>query len=142
MGHSRHLFLYFSSLLQTANMFNTSYRWLDLNPGPLVSVNCATNKPMNSIFNYRLITVDQIIVFLLNGPSQPLFHVVSYFQTNITIFTTNKCEKCSSRIWCWDSNPRPLYMSLLTKPLDQGSRPIDQIIVWACVDTGRFIVWF
>ena len=31
-----------------------------------------------------------------------------YFQTNITIFTTNKREKCPSSIWCLDSNPRPL----------------------------------
>ena len=31
-----------------------------------------------------------------------------YFQTDInTIFTSNQCEKCASRIWCWDSNPRP-----------------------------------
>ena len=22
-------------------------------------------------------------------------------------FTANKCEKCPSTIWCWDSNPRP-----------------------------------
>ena len=31
------------------------------------------------------------------------------FQTNITIFTTNHCEKmsCQYRIQCWDSNPRP-----------------------------------
>ena len=28
-------------------------------------------------------------------------------QTNITIFTSNKCEKCPSNIRCWDSNPRP-----------------------------------
>ena len=25
------------------------------------------------------------------GPPQPLFHLFSYFQTNITIFTTNIC---------------------------------------------------
>ena len=30
------------------------------------------------------------------------------FQTNITIITTNKCEKCPSSIQCWDSNPRLL----------------------------------
>ena len=29
------------------------------------------------------------------------------FQTNITIFTTNNCEKCPSSKWCWDSNPQP-----------------------------------
>ena len=30
-----------------------------------------------------------------------------YFQTNITIFTANKCEKCPFSIRCWDSNPWP-----------------------------------
>ena len=31
-----------------------------------------------------------------------------YFQTDInTIFTSNQCEKCASRIRCWDSNQRP-----------------------------------
>ena len=34
----------------------------------------------------------------------PLF---SSFQTHITIFTTNRCEKCTSRIWCWDWNLQP-----------------------------------
>ena len=29
------------------------------------------------------------------------------FQTNITIFTTNICEKCPSSIRCRDSNPQP-----------------------------------
>ena len=40
MGHSRPLFLLFSSFLQTVNMkywFNKSCRWLDSNPGPLIS---------------------------------------------------------------------------------------------------------
>ena len=31
----------------------------------------------------------------------------SSFQTNVTVLTTNKCEKCPSSIQCWDSNPRP-----------------------------------
>ena len=40
MGHFRPLFSLFSSFLQTVNrkhMFNKSCRWLDSNPGPLVS---------------------------------------------------------------------------------------------------------
>ena len=28
-------------------------------------------------------------------------------QTLLQFFTTNKCEKCPSSKWCWDSNPRP-----------------------------------
>ena len=39
---------------------------------------------------------------------QRLFHLFLPFQTNITIFTANKCEKCPSSIWCQDSNSRPL----------------------------------
>ena len=35
-----------------------------------------------------------------------LFRLFSSFQTNITIFTTNKCEKCPSSLCRWDSNPR------------------------------------
>ena len=42
-----------------------------------------------------------------NGPSRPLFRLFSSFQTNITIFTANKCEKCPSCKWRWDSNPQP-----------------------------------
>ena len=36
-----------------------------------------------------------------------LFHLFSSFQTNITIFTKNKCETCPSSILWWDSNPQP-----------------------------------
>ena len=39
--------------------------------------------------------------------SRPLFRLFSSFQTNIAIFTTNKCEKCPSSKRCWDSNPQP-----------------------------------
>ena len=35
------------------------------------------------------------------------FNLFSSFQTNITILTTNICEKSPSSIRCWDSNPRP-----------------------------------
>ena len=41
------------------------------------------------------------------GQSPPLFNVFSSFQTNITILTTNKCEKYPSSIWHWDSNSQP-----------------------------------
>ena len=45
--------------------------------------------------------------FFLNGHSQPLYVYFPLFNTNITTFTTNKCEKCTSSIRSWDSNPRP-----------------------------------
>ena len=40
------------------------------------------------------------------GHPRPLFRLFSSFQTNITILTTNICEK----MLCWrrDSNPQPL----------------------------------
>ena len=40
------------------------------------------------------------------GQSRPLFNLFSFFQRNITILTSNKCEKCRSSIWRWDSNPQ------------------------------------
>ena len=36
------------------------------------------------------------------------FHFFSSFQTSITILTKNKCEKCPSSTWCWDSNSQLL----------------------------------
>ena len=42
------------------------------------------------------------------GQPRPLFHLFLSYQTHITIFTVNKCEKCPSSIRCWDSNSRPL----------------------------------
>ena len=45
------------------------------------------------------------------GQPRPLFHLFSSFQINITIFlifTTNKCEKFPSSIWCRDWNSQPL----------------------------------
>ena len=53
------------------------------------------------------------------GHHWPLFPSFSSFQTNITIFIANKCEKCASSIQCWDSNPRPLERessSVTTRP--------------------------
>ena len=42
------------------------------------------------------------------GQPRPLFNLFSSFQTHITIFTTNKCEKCTSSIQYRDSNSQPL----------------------------------
>ena len=41
------------------------------------------------------------------GLPRPLLHLFSSFQTHITNFTTNKCEKCPSSTRCRDSNPQP-----------------------------------
>ena len=57
--------------------------------------------------------------FFKNGPTPASFHLFSSFQTHITIFTTNKCEKCPSSIWCWDSNSQPLeheFPPITTRP--------------------------
>ena len=47
------------------------------------------------------------IFFKKMGPPWPLFRLFSYFQTNITILTTNECEKCPCSIRCLDLNSRP-----------------------------------
>ena len=46
---------------------------------------------------------------IFNAPSRPLssLFLFSCFHTNVTILTTNKCEKFPSSIWWWDSNPWP-----------------------------------
>ena len=52
----------------------------------------------------------QLIFFFKKiGHTRPLFRLFSSFQTNITILTTNICEKmsCPSSIRRWDSNPWP-----------------------------------
>ena len=43
------------------------------------------------------------------GHPRPPFCLFLSFQTNITILTTNQCEKvlCPSSIWHQDSNPQP-----------------------------------
>ena len=57
--------------------------------------------------------------FFKYGPTRPLFRLFSFFQTNITFFITNKCEKCPSRKQHYDSNLRPLEHEsppITTKP--------------------------
>ena len=66
------------------------------------------------------------LVDLPRGHPRPLFHLFSSFQTNITIFTTNICEKMSwpSSIRHWDSNPRPSeheFPPITTRP---GREPL------------------
>ena len=46
--------------------------------------------------------------FFKMGHPRLFFVLFSCFQTNITIFTTNQCEKCPSSVGCWNSNPLPL----------------------------------
>ena len=54
-----------------------------------------------SVFHYRN-------PFLKKWAILGLFFVYfCLFWTNITILTSNKCEKCPSSIWCWDSNLQP-----------------------------------
>ena len=57
--------------------------------------------------NKNLFEGKKLYFFVKNGHRQPLFWLFWSFQTNTTNFTANRCEKFSSSIWCWDSNPRP-----------------------------------
>ena len=64
-------------------------------------------------------------VFLKKWANPGLFFVYfRSFQTNITIFTTNICEKCPSSIWCRDSNPRPLEHKSLPITTRPGLPPL------------------
>ena len=54
------------------------------------------------------------------GQPRPLFHLLSSFQTHITIFTTKNVKKCPSSI-CAGSQTHDLWnMSLLPLPLNKG----------------------
>ena len=55
--------------------------------------------------------------------SRPIFNLYSYFQTNMTIFTTNVCEKCPSSIRFWYLNPRSWKHESPPITTRHGSRP-------------------
>ena len=70
------------------------------------------------------------LYFLNMGQPRPLLRLFSTFQSNITISTTNKCEKCPSSKRRWDSNPRPLEHEsppITTRP---GLPPNKLIFLW------------
>ena len=58
-------------------------------------------------FVYSKLAKTNISNFLKLAHARPLVYFC-FFQTNNTIFLTNKCEKCPSGFWCWDTNPQPL----------------------------------
>ena len=70
--------------------------------------------------------------FFLKKWSNPSLFFVYFqsFQTNNRALTTNQCVKmsCPSSIQCQDSNLNYLNMSHLPYPLDQGSRPPNQMM--------------
>ena len=70
-----------------------------------------------------------LVLFFLNGPSlASISFIYRPFQTNITNFTTNECEKCPSSIRHQVSNTQPCdYKSppLTTRPLECYSYLID-----------------
>ena len=41
------------------------------------------------------------------GHPRPLVVYFRLFKQTYQFFQQQKCEKCPSSIWCWDSNPRP-----------------------------------
>ena len=66
----------------------------------------------------HLINADWIF---LNGHSPAFFRLFLSFQTNITMFTTNICEKCPSGVWI--RTPYLQNISLHPWPLNQDSHP-------------------
>ena len=82
-------------------------RWT---PGLAKVVSCGINKVpkvFGATFDGNIPLLSTSFYFLKNGPTPASFCLFSSFKTNITIFTTNKYEKCPTRIRCWDSNPQP-----------------------------------
>ena len=75
------------------------------------------------------------VVFLKNGPTPASFIIYfQSFQTNIiTILTTIICEKITSSIRCWDSNPRPLEH----EPPAITTRPGLQMIIFVAFQKTR-----
>ena len=81
--------------------------------------------------------------FYKNGPSSASFSFILSFQTNNTIFTTNKCEKMlwPTSIQCRDLNPRPSvheFPPITTRP---GLPPHG----WWCLHDEKykyvFMIW-
>ena len=111
MANYRPFFLYYS-------VFYKNCRWLNSNPGPLGPEAAALPTVSQPLYRNHLIstlyfTIRFVLFVTMNkffwvmGHPLPLFNLFSPFQTYITIFTTNLCEKCLSSILFWDSNPRP-----------------------------------
>ena len=64
MDRSRALFRLFTSFLQIVNVLNKSCRWLDSNPGPLVSEATALPKNISCNFVYSDYLIDKGIVLV------------------------------------------------------------------------------
>ena len=72
------------------------------------------------------------------GHSRPLFRSFSPFQTTITIFKTNICEKYPSSIRWWNSNPLHESPPIITRPgLPSEIRAFK---LWPDTWAGRFNV--
>ena len=65
-----------------------------------------TKLNQNDILNWNKLcsNLENGYFFKKNGPIRALFHLFPSFQTNVTILTTNKCEKCPPSIRRWDLN--------------------------------------
>ena len=63
---------------------------------------------------------EEKVTFFKKWDNPSLFFIYfRSFQTKLTIFITNKCEKCPSSLQRWESNPRPLIresLPITTRP--------------------------
>ena len=99
---------------------------------------CGQSYKVSMIVNYDSRVVPDLKLpqkpndFFLKKWSNPSLFFVYFqsFQTNNRALTTNQCVKmsCPSSIQCQDSNLNYLNMSHLPYPLDQGSRPPNQMM--------------
>ena len=79
--------------------------------------------------------------YFLNGPTPASFYSFLSVQTHITVFATNKCEKCPSSIQCRDSILRPLEHEsppITTRPGQDIS--VEKNTIWQAGDDNSFLL--
>ena len=104
MSHSRPLFVYFRPFCRTIQILN----WKMKRRYCAWDSNTGLEEGRRRQIHWAMVVCFINLLLLKMCQPRPLFHLFSSFQTHITIFTTNKCEKCPSSILCRDSNSQPL----------------------------------
>ena len=90
----------------------------------------------NSGRNDRMLMWKLICFFFKKNGSTPasFSFILSHFQANNTIFTTNKCEKCPFSFWRWESNPQWLEHKSSHITTSPGLPPL--ILICLSADLG------
>ena len=87
----------------------------------------------SSVMSGKIYSFKSLADFSVKKWANPGLFFVSFrsFWTNITIFTTNICEKCPSSKWCRDSNSWPLECESLPITTRPGRKYwyIDMVVI-------------